>query len=96
MSKNNCHKNCCDNDSDSDCDGLSAHQLFGTGDGLTYNDFLVLPGYIDFSAEDVDLTTNLTKRIQLRVPLVSSPMDTVTESEMAIAMAVSIWCPLRP
>ncbi|XP_054163498.1 inosine-5'-monophosphate dehydrogenase 2-like [Oppia nitens] len=69
-------------------DGLSAQELFGSGDGLTYNDFLVLPGYIDFSAEDVDLTTNLTKRIQLKAPLVSSPMDTVTESEMAIAMAL--------
>jgi len=81
------HKKCCQ-DSDDEKDGLSAHELFGSGDGLTYNDFLVLPGYIDFSAEDVDLTTNLTKRIQLRVPLVSSPMDTVTESEMAIAMAL--------
>lgn len=69
-------------------DGLSAQQLFGSGDGLTYNDFLILPGFIDFSADDVDLTTNLTKRIQLQVPLVSSPMDTVTESEMAIAMAL--------
>lgn len=34
-------------------DGLTADQLLGRGDGLTYNDFLVLPGYIDFSADDV-------------------------------------------
>ncbi|XP_035218351.1 inosine-5'-monophosphate dehydrogenase 1b-like [Stegodyphus dumicola] len=69
-------------------DGLSAQELFGAGDGLTYNDFLILPGYIDFSADDVDLTSPLTKKISLAAPLVSSPMDTVTESEMAIAMAL--------
>lgn len=88
MSKSNHLNNCVDSDSEDLNDGLTALQLFGSGDGLTYNDFLVLPGYIDFSAEDVDLTTNLTKRIQLQVPLVSSPMDTVTESEMAVAMAL--------
>ncbi|KAH9520889.1 Inosine-5'-monophosphate dehydrogenase 2, variant 3 [Dermatophagoides farinae] len=71
-----------------EADGLTAHQLFGSGDGLTYNDFLVLPGYIDFSADQVRITTQLTKGIQLNTPLVSSPMDTVTESDMAIAMAL--------
>lgn len=70
-------------------DGLSAAQLFGSGEGLTYNDFIILPGYIDFIAENVDLKSNLTRKISLKVPLVSSPMDTVTESDMAIAMALS-------
>ncbi|XP_055383085.1 inosine-5'-monophosphate dehydrogenase [Condylostylus longicornis] len=69
-------------------DGLSRDELFATSDGLTYNDFLILPGYIDFTAEEVDLTSPLTKNISLRAPLVSSPMDTVTESDMAIAMAL--------
>lgn len=70
-------------------DGLSAEQLFGAGDGLTYNDFIILPGYIDFAADEVDLLSPLTKKIMLKAPLVSSPMDTVTESDMAIAMALS-------
>ncbi|KAL6259315.1 hypothetical protein P5V15_009232 [Pogonomyrmex californicus] len=70
-------------------DGLSAAQLFAAGDGLTYNDFIILPGYIDFTADEVDLLSPLTRKIMLKAPLVSSPMDTVTESDMAIAMALS-------
>lgn len=70
-------------------DGLSAEQLFTAGDGLTYNDFIILPGYIDFTADEVDLLSPLTRKIMLKAPLVSSPMDTVTESDMAIAMALS-------
>lgn len=69
-------------------DGLSAAQLFAAGDGLTYNDFIILPGYINFTAEEVDLLSPLTRKIMLKAPLVSSPMDTVTESDMAIAMAL--------
>lgn len=69
-------------------DGLTGAQLFGSGEGLTYNDFLILPGYIDFTVDDVDICSPLTKKISLQAPLLSSPMDTVTESEMAIAMAL--------
>eukprot|EP00039_Didymoeca_costata_P018925 m.335528 g.335528 ORF g.335528 m.335528 type:complete len:532 (-) comp17622_c0_seq1:162-1757(-) len=69
-------------------DGLSAAELLKDGLGLTYNDFLLLPGYIDFEAAIVDTQSPLTRRITLNAPFVSSPMDTVTESGMAIAMAL--------
>lgn len=71
-------------------DGLSAAQLMDskTRGGLTYNDFLVLPGKIDFPSSVVDLQTKLTKKITLNTPFVSSPMDTVTEADMAIHMAL--------
>ncbi len=69
-------------------DGRSAEELFGLPQGLAYNDFIILPGYIDFSPDEVNLESRLTRNIRLKRPLVSSPMDTVTESGMAIAMAL--------
>lgn len=55
--------------------------------GLTFDDVLLLPGYADFSRSDISLSTNITKKIKINIPFVSSPMDTVTESRLAIALA---------
>jgi IMP dehydrogenase len=69
-------------------DGYSARELFDAGRGLAFNDFIILPGYIDFAADEVHLETSLTRNINIKKPLVSSPMDTVTESKMAICLAL--------
>ena len=74
-----------------DLDGCSAEEVFITknnGMGLTYDDLILLPGHIDFAVHEVDLSSKLSRNITLKLPLVSSPMDTVTEHEMAISMAL--------
>jgi len=71
-------------------DGLNVQELMDSKvhGGLTYNDFLLLPGYIGFPASEVTLDSPVTKRISLKTPFLSSPMDTVTEHEMAIHIAL--------
>lgn len=55
--------------------------------GLSFDDVLLRPGYADFVREDIDISTRLTKKISLKVPFVSSPMDTVTDGNFAIELA---------
>ena len=69
-------------------DGINVYQLFDGKVSYSYDDIIILPGYIDFPVSEVNLNTHLTNRIKLKSPIVSSPMDTVTESKMAIAMAI--------
>ncbi|CAG8446936.1 5272_t:CDS:2, partial [Ambispora gerdemannii] len=71
-------------------DGLSAEEVFDSriNGGLTYNDFLILPGYVDFPASEVSLESQITRNIVINTPFMSAPMDTVTETDMAINMAL--------
>ncbi|HSN50317.1 MAG TPA: IMP dehydrogenase [Bacteroidales bacterium] len=57
------------------------------GEGLTYDDVLLVPAYSDVLPRDVDVTTQLSRNIRLNIPILSAAMDTVTESTMAIAIA---------
>ncbi|KAB1216860.1 Inosine-5'-monophosphate dehydrogenase [Morella rubra] len=68
-------------------DGFAATKLFNQGYSYTYDDVIFLPHYIDFPTDAVSLSTRLTRRVPLLAPIISSPMDTVTEGCMASAMA---------
>src|SRR5262245_8705170 len=57
------------------------------GQAVTFDDVLLLPRYSDIVPSEVKVATQLTRNIRLNIPVLSSPMDTVTESDMAIALA---------
>lgn len=57
------------------------------GEGITFDDVLLIPAYSQIVANEADISTQLTKKIRLNIPLMSAGMDTVTENRMAIAMA---------
>ena len=57
------------------------------GEGITFDDVLLVPQYSEITPNMIELGTNLTKKIKLNIPMMSAAMDTVTESKMAIAMA---------
>jgi IMP dehydrogenase len=66
---------------------MMSHQNKIVGEGLTYDDVLLVPGYSEILPREVSLQTKFTKNITLNIPIVSAAMDTVTESAMAIAIA---------
>lgn len=71
-------------------DGLSIKELFEINKGvsLAYNDIILLPDYTDFGVENISLATKLSRNIDLKIPIVSAPMDTVTGDELAKWMAL--------
>lgn len=66
---------------------MIAHQSKFVGEGLTYDDVLLVPAYSEVLPREVNIQTKFTKNITINVPIVSAAMDTVTESAMAIAIA---------
>ncbi len=66
---------------------MEAHSKKILGEGLTYDDVLLVPAYSEVLPREVDIRSKFTRNIQLNIPIISAAMDTVTESQMAIAMA---------
>ncbi|NER15532.1 IMP dehydrogenase [Leptobacterium flavescens] len=66
---------------------MKAHDAKFVGEGLTYDDVLLVPNYSEVLPREVDIKTKFTRNITINVPIVSAAMDTVTESRMAIAIA---------
>ncbi len=58
------------------------------GSSLTYDDLIFLPAFVDFSPDAISLKTKISRETEINIPVASSPMDTVTEGELAIALAL--------
>ena len=71
----------------SDRFGAAAQVVAGLPEALTFDDILLLPRHSRILPSQVDISSRLTRRIKLNVPILSAAMDTVTESRLAIAMA---------
>jgi IMP dehydrogenase len=86
------HEDDSDNEHEGGGDGYSALELFSKKRScfaVTFDDIIILPGYTKSKLHpDVHLDSYITRKIKLRIPFLSSPMDTVTEHEMAIGMAL--------
>jgi IMP dehydrogenase len=66
---------------------MKAHTIKIVGEGLTYDDVLLIPNYSEVLPREVNIQSKISRNITLNVPIISAAMDTVTESAMAIAMA---------
>ena len=66
---------------------MEAHLHKIVGEGLTYDDVLLVPAYSEVLPREVNIQTKFTRNITINIPIVSAAMDTVTESRMAIAIA---------
>ncbi|MDG1246634.1 MAG: IMP dehydrogenase, partial [Polaribacter sp.] len=66
---------------------MTAHNDKIVGEGLTYDDVLLVPAFSDVLPREVSIQTKFTRNISINVPIISAAMDTVTESAMAIAIA---------
>ena len=66
---------------------MKAHLSKIVGEGLTYDDVLLVPAFSEVLPREVNISTQFTRNLRINVPIVSAAMDTVTESKMAIAMA---------
>lgn len=66
---------------------MTAHETKILGEGLTYDDVLLVPAFSEVLPREVNIQTKFTRNITINIPIVSAAMDTVTESKMAIAMA---------
>jgi len=67
---------------------MNAEDIFSSHTGYTYDDLIMLPGFISSDSSQINLETRVTRNYKIKIPIVSSPMDTVTETNMAIQLAL--------